>query len=382
MEVEVRYIVGTARTPASDAVLSRWRSATSTFERAWEARLAIDAESRRVEVVVGEQLADIAPQNFAAWASAHPAVHRVIAWGWEPGGDLAAMGVQPMKHIRMPDDPRIKLPDADAESSAASGRGDGSVIVVASGGGGTGKSTFASLAACLAARSAVDTALVDFDLGFGELAFVFDRVADHTLVDVVERIERRESVSRLGERVLPHLTLFASPDRPELGEKVAPHASTVIRAIRSEFRLTVVDTGPCWAESHADLFEAADRVVLLVDPTPVGVRAAARAWKLLHRLRIPEARVVVSLNRWREESGVTPMDVAAALRVGMVRPIPDGASAISQAFGIGRPGSLIDARNRVVAGIQETLADELPALGIEFENSVPELFGAVRRKRW
>lgn len=133
---------------------------------------------------------------------------------------------------------------------------------------------------------------------------------------------------------------------------------------------------------HAELFDQADRILLLIDPFPVSVRAAARAWGLMERLRVPAARIVPVLNRWTDEGEVTPLDVAAALRVGMVRIVPEGSLAVAQSFAVGRPGSLVDAGSQVASGVQEILADELSDLGIEFTATVPELFGASRRRRW
>ena len=355
---------------------------TSTFERAIDARRAISGETRRLQVVVGGRLADIAPQNFAGWALGVGQVERVIAWGWEPTDALREAGVSPIA-VFVPKARPTAMPEPALQKRPAVNevRG-GALIVVVSPRGGSGKTLFSATAGLLAARSPIETALVDFDPRFGDMEFVFDRIADRSLADLAQDIDRVRDIGGYGERVERGLTLFTSPQRPELGDVVTPRALEVVGAIRREHALTVVDTGSCWGEIHADLFEIADRIVFMIEPNPVGVRAAVRGRKLLQRLRVPEAKLIFVLNRWHDEVEVTPIDVAAALRTGMVRIVPDGGSEVAQSFGIGRPASLIESGNKVASGVQEILADELPALGIAFKNSIPELFGANRRRRW
>lgn len=379
---EIRYIVGTSTSPDADHALGDPAVVTSIFERATEARSAIVGETRRLHVVVGEQLADIAPQNFAGWALNAQQVKRVTAWGWQPSEELRGAGVSTIALLEPEARPMEAADSAPQRSPAAAEGGAGSMIVVVSPRGGSGKTVFAALAGILAARSGVQTALVDLDLRFGDLEFAFDRISDRSLADLAQDIDRVRDVSSYGERVDRGLTVFTSPDRPELGDVVAPHATEVVAAIRKRHALTIVDTGSCWGELHADLFERADRIVFLVESHPVAVRAAVRGWGLLQRLRVPEAKLVFVLSRWHDDVGVTPVDVAAALRTGMVRVVPDGGPEVAQSFGIGRPASLLEAGSKVASGVQEILADELPSLGIDFKNSVPELFGASRRRRW
>ena len=375
---EIRFIVGTATAPGADRALADPSVVTSTFERALDARRAISGETRHVHVVVGERLLDIAPQNFAAWAAGAAQVVSVTAWGWEPPSDLMEAGVSPIP-VHTPEVRSSRMPESPAQKRPNS---EGSLIAVVSPCGGSGKTMFSAVAGLLAARSSIETALVDLDPRFGDLEFVFDRIADRSLADLAQDIDRVRDVSGYGERVERALTVFTSPDRPEVGDIVTPQAKRIVGAIRREYPLTIVDTGSCWGEVHADLFELADRIVFMIEPNPVAVRAALRGWKLLQRLRVPEAKLVFVLNRWRDDVEVTPVDVAAALHTGMVRIVPDGGPEVAQSFGIGRPSSLLEAGNKVASGVQEILTDELPALGIDFRNSVPELFGVSRRRRW
>lgn len=259
----------------------------------------------------------------------------------------------------------------------------GSVLTVAGARGGVGKTAVAVACALLASRAGLSTALVDLDLQFGDVDFVFDRVARRTLVDAAAALESGAADLRpVAERAAPGLDLFLPPHDPEFADVVAPAVGSIVRALRGAYDLTVVDTGAQWSGVNVEAMEEADVVALVMDARVSSVRSQVRARALCSRLGIPDARLMHVMNRVSDASEAHPMDAAAALCIPEVWALSDGAREVSDLMGVGRPEGLLDGPNVFVSSVADLLSAALGRVGVEFALAQGRQHRTRRKRRW
>jgi len=208
-----------------------------------------------------------------------------------------------------------------AESFLPTSESASVIVSVIGARGGAGRSSIASVLAWLAAESSVDTALVDFDLQFGDLGFLFGATGqqspqhEHTLSDFLQHVANTSdgtSPRRFGRVLTPNLTLLAPLAVPEKAELMASSLPSALDALRREFELVVVNTGAFWTLFHAELLERSDSAVVVLDQTVVGVRATKMLRDLCRRLGVPPSRLVYVMNRVRSD-GLRAGEVAEVL---------------------------------------------------------------------
>lgn len=369
-------------------------SPLASFTSAQECAISLASlmESGARTLVIGPGMCDVTPLNLAgSAASSHSGLKVVLVGEFDTGKIPDQMGVTKVSSLAV-----FRTPPAmrrEAASSAlfegpeATGRipqsASGKVIVVASARGGVGKTTIAALCAMLAARSGIQTAVLDLDLQFGDIAFTFDRMPGKTLLQISEEvIVSNADVSRLGERVDENLSIFVPSGNPEHAELVAPRIGEMLGALRGAFQLVVIDTGSFWTLLHAEVLEAADVCLMVIGPRAASVRANSQARELCGKLGIPDAKLMHVMSRATDDGEASPMDAAANLRIPEVMAIPDGGREVSALMGIGHPEGLLDSSNPAAASVAEVLERVLPALGLAYSSSLKRPFGSRRKRRW
>ena len=250
--------------------------------------------------------------------------------------------------------------------------------------GGAGKSTLSSSLAYLAAEAHIDTALIDFDLQFGDLNFLFattfaqvpvpafapssvmgkQPIADsfaHRQVGFHQKEAQRgakscagddllsflqetaqtptglkatESLRRFGRQLAPNLRLYAPRAAVEKSESLAQFLPAALERLRSEHDLLIVNTGAYWTLFHAELLEQSDLVICTLDQSITGVRATAELRELCRRLGIPPARLLFVMNRMRDK-GLRAQDVAELLRTEKVFCVRDAGTKLTTLFDSG-----------------------------------------------
>ena len=205
--------------------------------------------------------------------------------------------------------------------------------------GGAGKSTLSSSLAYLAAEAHIDTALIDFDLQFGDLNFLFATTppSDDLLTFLQETAQTRtglkatESLRRFGRQLAPNLRLYAPRAAAEKSESLTQFLPAALERLRSEHDLLIVNTGAFWTLFHAELLEQSDLVICALDQTIIGVRATAELRELCRRLGIPPARLLFVMNRMKD-SGLRSQDVSAILQTEKVFSIFDAGTELAALF--------------------------------------------------
>jgi len=222
-------------------------------------------------------------------------------------------------------------------SGSAHDRGEGAgkrgnVVALVGAKGGCGRSTIACLLGEQFSSEGTRVALVDFDLQFGDLGFLFNRIQGPTILEMMQGITATvSSVARYGRPIHENLTLFAPDPAPEKAELLNGLVRTCIDAIRREYDLVLVNTGAFWTLFHAEVLEVSDQVVCVCEQSIVSMRATAQLSGLCSKLGIPAKQFTFVANRMQSR-GLSQHDIASGIGVEKVVPIAYASQEFSMIF--------------------------------------------------
>jgi pilus assembly protein CpaE len=207
----------------------------------------------------------------------------------------------------------------------------GTVITVCGARGGLGATTLAvNLAFQLAGMTGRQAALVDLDLQRGDVAAFLNLTPMNSLATIATTTGPVDDIFLAGTltRHAKGVFVLPAPLHIEEADTVGhDHVDLALRVLRAQFGYTVVDTARTITSPTLAAFEQSDHVLLLVDRSVPGLRAARRTVELLHGLNVPGDRVRPVLSHvlpgpvshqdavralGKEPFGVIPRDEASA----------------------------------------------------------------------
>lgn len=260
----------------------------------------------------------------------------------------------------------------------------GFVVSVLSGNGGVGKSTISACLAVLLQKRGFKTALLDFDLQFGDVGFLLglDKV-----LGIDELLTQPGRITQIAPKDgVP--AVVGAPDKLEQSEAVALHVVEAIEVLRSRFDVVVVNTGSFWSDSHIQIIENSDQVLFVLDQRPSSVRSCSRALDLCSRCGIAVQPFRFVLNLCSKHALLTSMDVSCALHGMPVSELKDGGREVGELLGAGLPLELMGSKNPFVESLKDlssSLAIRQPR-GLVGANQTMQLekkplFGGLRKRR-
>jgi pilus assembly protein CpaE len=240
---------------------------------------------------------------------------------------------------RAPLVPVVAAPAASAGEPAAgdgSGRAKtGQVVLVFSGKGGSGKSLLAlNLAAAMAHDLKGSTALVDFDLQFGDLGVMLGLDASRNIYQVVEAFPNVdiEFIQALMPEAPGGLRVLLGPPSPEFADLVtAEHTRTVLQILSSAYDHIVVDTSSHLGEVTLEAIERAGQIVVVADLSLPAVKEARLALRVFQRLGINSERIKLVLNRADVSAGITAAQVESSLEIKVAAKLPTDLKTVQKA---------------------------------------------------
>lgn len=331
-------------------------------------------------VIVDSVVDDIAPLNLADALRAHHAGIDVVVVLSNDDADLVHRAMLAGARAAV----RRDCSDSDLElavrrvvsarpstvgplgASSVVSRPTGAVVAVVGARGGAGRSTLASLLAAMAARSGEDVGLLDFDLQFGDLSFMFGSSSDPSLYGVVGELDGGIVPEGFGRTLLDGLTLYTAEPSPDKVELLHGKVQSAITTLASRHKILIVSTGAFWTLLHAELLQAADQIVCVLDQSVSGIRATVSLAQTFHRLGVPASKRLFVVNRARA-TGVSPKEVARTLGVDRVWVIPDGGADVALASDAGGIDLVAQMKTAVVPAAGELL------LEIGVRTSLPNL---------
>lgn len=242
-------------------------------------------------------------------------------------------------------------------TSSAEGVHGGFLFTVVSGSGGAGKSTVSTLAAHLACRRGLRTALLDADLQFGDLG---ELTGDCARVPVEEVARDASALSAVRDEPL---VLIEAPRRLEAAEVVAASLGEVIDELLAQFDFVAVNTGAGWDEQRLMLLERSVTSLFLVDQRASSVRACRHALDLCLRCGVATSSFLLAANRCSRQAPFTSIDVSSALHGAHVAELSEGGREVEELLGAGMAEVLVASRNPLCASIDRLLDETMPSSG-------------------
>ena len=254
--------------------------------------------------------------------------------------------------------------------------------------GGAGRSSLSISLAALAAEAQIDTALLDCDLQFGDLRFIFGTTQQDEGDDLLRFVQeagqagnsRRTAgcVHRFGKQVSSHLRLYTPQAIPEKSEALAQYLPAAIERLREEHELIVVNTGAFWTLFHAELIEHSDLVMCVLDQSIVGVRATVELREICKRLGIPASRLLYIMNRIKDVS-LRPEEVAEVLHTDKVFPVDEAGVGLRTLFDSGNLQGLVN-QGAFMAQLYAVLDELAIRSDLNIHDSLSLRFAMRRRK--
>lgn len=214
----------------------------------------------------------------------------------------------------------------------------GHVIMVMGSCGGSGTSTLAvNIAAVLASRQC---ALLDLNLDSGDLAALLRLEPAHTMADFC-RHESRMDDTLFKQFFVSHETgihLLAAPHVfSDLKVVTSRGVRKALLMARTHYPYVVVDIGDAYRDEHAQAIYQADVILLVLRLEFASMRQTSRRLAYLQELGVPEDRVRLVANRYRQQKQLRLSDVERALERKVTYLVPEDARSVNQANNKGVP---------------------------------------------
>ncbi|MCB2187525.1 MAG: AAA family ATPase [Deltaproteobacteria bacterium] len=267
----------------------------------------------------------------------------VLAGSQAPDDILTAMRLGVREYLTEPMPPQA-FNDAvlrlTREVSTA-GKPQGRVVSVMGVKGGVGTTSVAvSLAWAISRAVNRQIALVDLDLSTGDLAHMLDQNPQRNMSDVAIDFERVDSVfldSLLAE-ITPNLRLLAAPDDPVAAEDItAAHVDRALDHLTDTHSLVIADLASRLDEVSLAALDRSTKVILLMEPTVVCLKATHRLLRLSHRLWQKADKLCLVVNREDSQGAVPRAEIERVLGKKPLAYLPNDTRTIMEAANAGRP---------------------------------------------
>jgi pilus assembly protein CpaE len=185
--------------------------------------------------------------------------------------------------------------------------------------GGVGTSFLvANLASLLAQESRGKVLVVDLDLGFGQLNYFFDVHPDHTLIELIENLERLDSnyLYNIFCPIGDNCYLLPAPARLEEAEIInATHLDKIMSYIKENlgFRWILIDCCHQLDEITMKVLELSESLMLVTAQSIPALSNAKKMLNTLGLLELKELEVEVWVNFWDRQHELSVSDVEAFL---------------------------------------------------------------------
>jgi pilus assembly protein CpaE len=218
----------------------------------------------------------------------------------------------------------------------------GRVFAVIGAKGGVGATTVAvNIATTLGSATKPDrTLLMDLHQTGGDAAVFLGVEPRFSIIDALENTHRLDMVflRSLVTQVAPHVDLLASSDRSVAGQADPPTIRTVIDAVASAYRFTVLDV-PRSDGAVLDALDRASTIVVVANQELATVKSASRLAVSL-RQRYGREKVTVVLSRSDRRAEIGHADVERVIGMPVAHTFPSDYRAALQALNKGRPVAL------------------------------------------
>ncbi len=211
--------------------------------------------------------------------------------------------------------------------------------------GGCGASFLAAnLAHVMAVEDRQRVALVELDLQFGSLAHYLNLKPKHGMSNALDLADQLDTTA-LDAYMVKHKSGLAllGPLEEEviMARDVDPaRFSKILDLLRASYNRIVVDLPRQIDDLSVEVYERADRILLVTQQEFASIKDAARLRKLIMReLAVPAERIAMVVNRYDKNSSVELADIARSVGVEKndLILIPSAYKSVAESINIGVP---------------------------------------------
>ena len=225
-------------------------------------------------------------------------------------------------------------------STAPSDR-QGTLLGVMGAKGGVGASSLALSLAWVASQSlGARVALVDLDLAGGDLAALLDIEPTRSMLHLAEEFERLDSLlmDSLMVDAAPGLRLLASPGDAVAAEEIkGSHVERALDLALAEHALVVADLPSRVDEAGLAALDRAKLLLLVTEPTVLGLKAARRSLELCRNLGREKDEVALVINRHGAKQCLPAKEVSRVLKLEPLAVLPNDSPVLMAAANAGSP---------------------------------------------
>lgn len=260
--------------------------------------------------------------------------------------DLSAALGRVMVHHEMTRTPD----DAHAES--------GKIVAFISCKGGSGSTFLAANTAYLIANTFHrQCVLVDLDLQYGDASYYLsqDQVKNN-ISDLTQQIDRLDPqlLSSCMHSIGPRLHLLAAPDEPGVALAItASQLEQVLNLARRMHEFVLLDLDGTIDALTLKALDMADVVYVAMECNLPVLHNAKKLVKLFRSLGYDDDKLKLLVNKYQPDGQLDPRSIEQAVGIQIHQLIPNQASAVSEAFNLGKPLELLHPTNGVLAALRE-----------------------------
>ncbi|MHB9074358.1 MAG: AAA family ATPase [Desulfobaccales bacterium] len=176
----------------------------------------------------------------------------------------------------------------------------------------------ANVASLLAQEGRGKVLVVDLDLGFSQLNYLFDIHPEHTMTELVENLERLDNayLQNILYRVENNCYILPAPTRLEEAETInAGHLEKIIRFIRENlgFRSILIDCCHQFDEITLKALELSNILMLVTAQSVPALSNAKKMLEILNLLELKDLDIEVWVNFWDRQNELTLADLEGFL---------------------------------------------------------------------
>jgi pilus assembly protein CpaE len=201
-------------------------------------------------------------------------------------------------------------------------------------------------------------AVVDCKLQFGDVRIGLDIRADRSIVDLADirdELDGELVESAMVEDNRSGLKALLAPGKPEMAELVTGEdVRTILSKVKLLFDYVVVDTGSRLQDTELSVFDLADKLILVIEPTLPAITNARYFFEIVEALEYPRDKILMVLNKADPRTGLTGRMIENSLKHPVFAEIPFEDRLVVQSVNHGIPYMIIPNADKRSPLIQKT----------------------------